>query len=445
MASVWDNSATIPYHPESGTCGPYSNDDMVAMVASMANHWGTFYIDESYIVFDLEEGVLGQVGVDNYDDYLYLGEAGTEDNAADGINPIIFDDDGEIIAEVAGVENQYLVLGFAGADGFSDDYSEITDGQAVFNCRCLTDHPSGPCYYDSQTVIDVTETEMQYTIMHEMGHFLNLEHSQTGIDKYVEDGSIDYLSIMFPIVVEGYTYFDIFARVDDISALAAMYPSETFMSDDPIVYEGEPWCKVTGTLRDVDGNELMCANVWAIVGGSNETTGYTVSATTGKWAYGTDLNDDGDIVDDGECEGLCGYYEIYMRAEFFTTFVIQPIEEAFIGGSSVGPCINGQNTSIDTDYFLEIEADECLPGQTLSLGEYTTAFTGGTGAGGDSETDSGGGGSSDGGASYDDLNPVGYWCALSPAALASPVSGLVCFMVVAAVLAAMRIRLKNSL
>src|SRR3989338_3789889 len=96
VASAWDNSVSIPYHPESGTCGPYSNDDMIGMVVNMANHWSIFYIDEADIDFDLEEGALGQVGVDNYDDYLYLGEAGTEDNAADGINPIIFDDDGEI-------------------------------------------------------------------------------------------------------------------------------------------------------------------------------------------------------------------------------------------------------------------------------------------------------------------------------------------------------------
>ena len=28
-ASVWDNSEAIPYHPESGSCGPFSNSEML--------------------------------------------------------------------------------------------------------------------------------------------------------------------------------------------------------------------------------------------------------------------------------------------------------------------------------------------------------------------------------------------------------------------------------
>lgn len=388
--SAWDNSAAISYHPESGTCADFSNASMLTKIATDLAAWtGLTEVDLS---FSAVTGSLPEVNGDNYKTYLYIDETSSSTLLSDEINPVIFDDDAEITAAIAGEGNKYLILGFAGAVGFSADKAEVIAGQAVLNCRCLDGHNSGVCLVNGST-ITVSEEELDFTIIHEMGHFLNLDHSQVNISKYnngVDTDDAD-LPIMFPVSFE--TSAGLTPREDDKVSLGSLYPATTFTSTH---------CLVSGTLLDKDGNELMCADVWAENGDSSDT----VSFVSGSVAVATDKNDDGDVVDSGECTSQCGYFEVFLKPGSDYTVTVKEIDSAFTGGSGVGPCLNGQKTTIKEEAIATVSTAQCTGGSTISLGSITTASSGGTSSSGSASS---GGGSSIG---LDDLNPVGYWCAL---------------------------------
>ncbi|MBF0105116.1 MAG: hypothetical protein HQM16_07285 [Deltaproteobacteria bacterium] len=403
LPSSWDNSTAIDYHPESGTCGAFSNAEMLAFFETALEVWTD--IDEVELAFNQEDGQIGQVGVDNYDDYVYLDAASPAALLTDNINPVLFDDDAEITAEIAGEANQYLVLGFAAPAAFTSDYTEITDGQAVINCRCLTDHPSGPCYLDGgQGTVEVSESELEFTVVHEMGHFINLDHSITNDNYYgtATEGSV--VPIMYPVSFEAEGGLS--ARTDDIASLALIYPSLTDID--------ESWCLVTGTLLDEDGNEVQCVAVTATASSVVDSS-LSVGSVSGSFAISEDENSDGDAVDDGECSEYCGYFEMYLRAGYSYTLETYEIYSGFTGGSSVGPCINAQK-SVTAEEVTTVDEAQCVAGTTIGLGTFTLTGVSSSGGGGDDDDDGGGGGGGGGGSIVDDSveNPVGYWdCSLS--------------------------------
>ncbi|MCP5464221.1 MAG: hypothetical protein H7A33_04260 [Deltaproteobacteria bacterium] len=404
-AATWDNTSAISYHPEDGTCGDFSNETMLTKLSTSLLVWSG--IDEVDITFTQVQGAIGQVNVDNYEDYLYLTSASSSSLLTDNINPVVFDDDGEITAEVAGSGNQYFVLGFAGPAGFSDGGATIVDGQAVLNCLCLESSTRSPCYVNgNQSVIEVTEDELEFTIVHEMGHFLNLDHSQ--VNKTLFNNSVasddERIPIMFPIATD--TDASLVATTDDKASLASLYPSDQLDAG---------WCFVTGTLLDSDGNELACADVWAVPSSDTQI----VSAVSGAYLVGSDANDDSDRVDDGECTDDCGYFQMYLPEGQEYDITVNAITSSFVGGSSVGPCVNGQLTTIEEETVATVTSLQCTAGSTINLGTISTSSTGGSSSSDSDDSGSSGssGGAGSGGDSSqrnDDLNPVGYWCSLTP-------------------------------
>lgn len=407
-ASAWDTTSTIKYHPEDGTCGPYSNTSMLSKLETLTGLWSD--LPEVDLTFEAVTGVLGQVGVDNYLTYVSL-SSDNESPLTDEINPIIFDDDASIVAELVGDANKFLILGFAGATFFSTDATEVTDGQAVVNCACIDG--VAPCYIDSlNEYYQVSEEELDFTILHELGHFLNLDHSNVN-DQYYENGDATddaYIPVMFPVSFEssGQT---ISPRTDDIAALAAIYPSATFQSD---------WCAVTGNILDAQGVELMCADIWAY---RDVDPADTISNVSGSYRIATDANADGDVVDSGECTQNCGRFSLHIEQNKGYILSVNVINSDFVGGSGVGPCINEQPTGIVEEELYTIPLTTCTGGVSIDLGNLQTSSTGGTGLSGSGDGGSSGSGTGSGtsdGSGYDsDLNPYGYKdCSLSPLASA---------------------------
>lgn len=402
--AAWNNTTTIVYHTEDGTCGNYSNTEILAKIETDLGVWED--VEEAEISFGQVTGILGQVNVDNYADYFYLGTGSDDALAEDDINPVIFDDDAEIIYELAGDGNEYVVLGITAVVGYSSDYSEITDAEVIINCRCLEDHPSGPCY-EGSTLIEYTESDLDFTLAHEMGHFINLDHSQVNINYYGDgdDDNDEDIPIMFPISISVLSSFA--ARTDDKIALATIYPSSTFDDEK---------CLVTGTLVDTEGDEVRCVDVWAEAADPADT----VSQVSGAFAIAEDDNDDGDTVDSGECTSGCGYFQLYLEPGADYELNIYDINSLFVGGSSVGPCINSQLAlGFDGDSIANVSSSQCVAGTTVSLGEINlgvdvTAADYGDDSGDDDDDGDDDGGAGAGGASGydDDLNPVGYGCAL---------------------------------
>lgn len=394
-ASVWDNTEAISYHPESGSCGPFSNAEMLTKLEDDLAAWTD--LTEVNLDFSQVTGEVTLMDSTSYTTFFYTGtsEESDLDKTVDLVNPIIFDDDAGITAEVAGEENQYLLLGFASPVGFSDDDSEITDGQAVINCRCLEGHDSGACLLDDESTVTYTEDQLDFTIVHEMGHFLNLDHTQVNIDLYDngDDSDDSDIPIMFPVIPD--TVDVLAARRDDLVALADMYPADEFAATG---------CVVTGDLLDAEGNELRCADVWA----ETDDLTDTVSTVSGTFAVTSDDNEDGDTTDSGECTSSCGFFSLFLETGKDFTLTVKPIESTFVGSSGMGPCRSSQLETIDLEDIATVSSAQCSGGTTLYLGEFTTTSTGGVG-----ETTSGaGGGGESSGSDADDLNPVGYWCSL---------------------------------
>jgi len=380
--SLWDNSAAISYHPESGICGSFTNAEMRDKLETELARWDGL----SDVDLDLSQ-VAGAIATDvtsaDYTTY-YVGfdDDGEQYTTGleDGLNPIIFDDDGEIIAEVAGNSNKFNVLGFANPSGFTSDFTEIVDGQAVINCRCLAGNANGECcsggLTDCANPVVFSEDETDFTIVHEFGHFLNLDHTQVNAE-VIDDGDDDNdddLATMYPISVNAAE--QISPTRDDIVALASLYPSSSFNSST---------CTVTGSLLDSSGNELRCADVQAVTTDLADT----VAFVSGALAPAVDNNGDGDTADDGECTSDCGDFILHLLPGKTYTIKVMPIDTSFIGGSGISPCANGQLTGIVEQELEVISGTTCTAGGTFAFpSALTTTSTGGTTASGADTTSS---------------------------------------------------------
>lgn len=439
----WGENPTISYHPEEGLCSTFSNAEMLTKLETVLAVWKNLV--EADVNFLQVNDRLTDIDGDNYETYVYTGSGTTTNNntLTDGFNAVAFDDDGDIVAAVAGEANRYLVLGFAAINAYSATTGLVTDGMAVLNCRCVESHPIYDTCTSGGATVTVTEADLDFTILHEFGHFLNLDHSQVNID-FFDDGNTANdadIPIMFPLAFD--TASGTAPREDDVVALAALYPSDEFLNEH---------CLISGDLLDDAGNPLRCADVQATTNDTSETVAYV----SGTAAAAEDNNGDNDTVDDGECNSNCGHFELYLVPGREYTVTVKPIYPGFTGGSGMGPCTNEQITTIEEENILTIDADQCVAEGSSDVGDVFTEATGGvTDSGGGSSSSSSGGSSSSGDSSgttigsgedrddQDGKNPIGYGCSLSRNPRAAPGSFL-CLIFLSVVFFLTRSRLRNS-
>lgn len=376
---VWDASSSSPIsiHPESGACGRFSNAQMLASLEANLEEWtGLATVD---LAFSIVDGEIAGVDGCNYTDYL-VGVSGnsTANNTAnvnDSLNPILFDNDGELVDEATGESNgRYSILGFANPDGFSTSptdsslYLDIVDGQALFNCYCLDDGNGNPAHDDCSDVpVVFTDDDLTFTQIHEMGHFLNLDHTQVNLSLYTDStaDNEDDLPTMFPVSVDPDN--QLVPHEDDVVALASLYPSSAFFTAGS---SSSTYCKVTGSLLDRFGEELRCADVLAL---ASDASSKNVSFTSGAYAPASDNNGDGDYADVGECNGDCGDFTLYLRPGTSYTVAAASIYSSFIGGSGMGPCADRQLTACTstiitgcTDDSTSTSCTACVADETLT-------------------------------------------------------------------------------
>ena len=65
--STWNTNTAIEYHVESGTCGPFSNEQMLSKLSTLFGRWTS--LTEVDISVSANTSELGQVGIDNYETY----------------------------------------------------------------------------------------------------------------------------------------------------------------------------------------------------------------------------------------------------------------------------------------------------------------------------------------------------------------------------------------
>ncbi|MDO8520253.1 MAG: matrixin family metalloprotease [Deltaproteobacteria bacterium] len=350
VASEWDNASDISYHPESGTCATFSNEEMLGKIEENIALWSD--ISGMVLSFAASTGEIPSVDGDNYDTYF---SNSADDAAEDGLNPVIFDDDGAIISDLFGASNRFAVLGFAGPVTLSSDEETILEGQAFFNCFCLADNPSdsdGDC--DEEGVL-FTEADLDFVMTHEFGHMIGLDHTQVNqpmaadCDTEVAD-DCDELPAMFPVSVDAED--QITPQRDDEIALLALYGDSLWAAS---------FCTVTGTLLDSNGDELRCADVQAETSDQRDA----IALVSGIYAE----------TESGECVSGCGdFMLIGIDPDKNYTITVKPVDPAWVGGSGINPCWIDQPTGVEEEAIGNVV--DCTAGETIDLGSLTTESSG---------------------------------------------------------------------
>ncbi len=158
----------------------------------------------------------------------------------DGTNPVIFDSTGKIFETLYGARSG--VVGVAGPSLIRTSDGTIVKGFAMFNGEDATEASAG---------------QMQAAMTHELGHFINLEHSQINgtriggvVPGFEGTISVNDVETMFPVLVQTNVKPHPMASLhtDDIAAFSALYPTQVF---------SHIAASITGDVFDVDGSTAL--------------------------------------------------------------------------------------------------------------------------------------------------------------------------------------------
>ena len=268
----------------------------------------------------------------NFDQYIPSID-GSIFNGDDGLNPIVYDSDGEIIDAFFGEGASDHTVGFS-ASIYTLGGSFFNEGYAVINGKDLG-------------TLGLTDTEFKLLIAHEIGHFFGLDHSQTNINNQetifgtpviCDTSTPENYPVMYPFICRETESL----HADDVSALTALYP-ETNVNDNFGILEGR--------FTDASGNAILGANMWA----ENTSTAEAYSIVSDYLKQGT------------------GYYKLLLPAGSYTLHA-NSINPIFNGGSSIGPYAF---SIFDASFTSPHPISEVVyQGEVESNGEVITITTG---------------------------------------------------------------------
>lgn len=206
------------------------------------------YVSTAAISTSFQGSVEEDIDETNYTSYI---------SYDDGPTVIIFDDDGDITAALMGEQNRNVVVGLSQPLLSDSTGLRITKGFALFNGLLLS---NGVLSSDQGTA----EALFKATVLHELGHLLNLDHSQVNFDisrACVRNGTCtdgQYIPTMYPELL---TPLQGNLSRDDKITISWIYPASSFTSD---------FCTITGELFDGSGNPLKGVNVLAVRAGEGD-------------------------------------------------------------------------------------------------------------------------------------------------------------------------------
>jgi hypothetical protein len=284
----YNNASAITYKTDLGAMGSFTNTVATNLTSSSFTTWQN--VATAQITFTNGGQLAADVTGANYTTFI--------DKFSDGINPIIFDTDGAIVDALFGAGASNSTIGFAGSSYFTSgpNIGLYSEGQSVMNGK-FANNP-------------FTEAQFKATFVHEFGHFIGLDHSQINAP-FVGDGNSAndaYIPTMYPTSTDDDTHLATL-NPDDIAAVSFLYPKANFNTTTG---------KISGTITRFDNSVVRGANVVAKSTGADSLTNQ-VSTVSDYFAQNS------------------GAYTVVGLSPGNYYIMIEPVKNAFIKGSSVGP------------------------------------------------------------------------------------------------------------
>ncbi|MBN1283612.1 MAG: hypothetical protein JXA24_07570 [Proteobacteria bacterium] len=251
-ALQWENQ-TLKWCPDPGDlASSVPHDTAVQWITEALGKWTSVklrnasnqLVDTTSVSTAMDAGCpVMNITVDNYLDYY---------NGDEGPTVVVFDETGEITAVFVGEENKDGVVGLSVPLASDSSGKFITKGIVIFNGLLLAS--------DNTTLGSDLATKSSYykaTVLHELGHLLNLDHSQTNYE-YVKDCELGstcdnstFIPTMYPELIS--TSQSDLNRDDEVT-ISWLYPT-------PVL--GSQFCLITGRILDGDDRPLKGVHVTA--------------------------------------------------------------------------------------------------------------------------------------------------------------------------------------
>lgn len=272
-----DSDVNITLNYDQGNLGSRSNAEIDALVNQAITLWNN--INTATIKLAQGHDLSEDVTVSNFSSVF--------NSYTDGLNPVIYDSNGEIIDAIFGIGAKNNILGFA-ASGYKSDTARLTEGRAVIN-----------------GALSVSDTTLGVAFAHELGHFLGLDHTQL-------DGSQGLSPSNYPLMYPIAFRSQISAHEDDVAALTDLYPSANTNN-----YYGE----LRGRFQDLDTTPILGANIWA----QELSSGKVYSKVSDYLTQGT------------------GYFSMLLPTGTYSLHA-ESIQSNFNAASRVGPYTGGSSS-----------------------------------------------------------------------------------------------------
>jgi hypothetical protein len=281
----------ITINVESGNLGALTNAEADVLVQEAFAVWNDLNTSTVNLIMDQTQLDV-DVNIDNFDTYLPAVDNSVY-NADDNLNPLVYDNNGEIIDAYFGAGQSDYIIGFA-ASVVTVGSSYFEEGYAVINGKDLM----------------LSTITFKLLIAHEIAHFFGLDHTQVNIDNqetnfsfpaFCTTDSRDNYPVMYPFICRNVVSL----HSDDISAVSALYPTSDINANFGILQ---------GRFLDESDNPILGANLWVI----NTSSGETYSIVSDYLRQGT------------------GYYKLYLPPGTYTLHA-NSINPEFNGGSGIGP------------------------------------------------------------------------------------------------------------
>lgn len=326
VSYVWSTAAPIPYRTDNGPMSASINEATArARVISMFAVWEgvpTSNIAFTRAGFISATGAFGGGDVDTAAEYAAV----SADCNAGNQSPVVYDADATILVDLGFDEES--VIGFAGP--CVANATQYLSGLVVMN-GLFQDGAATP-------VQDLSVASFDAALIHEIGHFAGLDHSQINVNCLTPCGADDLagLPTMFPFLVHSSQGQ---LSPDDIAWISRLYPQTS---------GGTTFANTHGTITGIvffsDGeSHAQLVNVIArqLNTGGGQDRRIAVSVVSGfkfRVFHGNPINNPGGDSAGSEAPGDIGLFEIPVPAGNYT-LTVESINEEFVEGSSVGAII----------------------------------------------------------------------------------------------------------